>query len=63
MSLNIWDQEAIMVKNTSNKENRMGTPLGTGSCCPKKFNCQKSDYSNSFYRQAEGFTSKAMKHV
>lgn len=29
----------------------------------KKFNCQKSDYSNSFYRQAEGFTSKAMKNV
>lgn len=41
MSLNIWDQEAIMVKNTSNKENRMGTPLGTGSCCPKKIQLPK----------------------
>lgn len=41
MSLNIWDQEFVMIKNTRNKENRMGNPLGPGSYCPKKIQLSK----------------------
>lgn len=63
MSLNIWDQEFVMIKIHAIKKTGWETHWVQEVIVLRKFNCQKSDYSNSFYRQAEGFTSKAMKNV